>query len=102
MRRIGWLIGGAENNLESRVTRAAMKESLARLGWIEGSNLRIELRFGEGDPDRIQAHEAELVDSAPDVIVSGAGGANEAVRKQTHIRPFRSYSQLAATPSPAV
>jgi putative ABC transport system substrate-binding protein len=81
-------IGGAENNLELRAVGTALSEALAKLGWIEGRNLRIELRFGEGDPDRIRAYAVELVRLAPDVIVSGGGGANEALRKQTQTIPI--------------
>jgi hypothetical protein len=45
-RRIGWLIGGAENDQASGANRVALQDALARLGWIEGSNLRIDIRFG--------------------------------------------------------
>ena len=54
MRRVGWLIAGAESDVELRASRAALQEALAKLGWIEGRTLRIDLRFGAGDRDRIQ------------------------------------------------
>jgi putative ABC transport system substrate-binding protein len=88
MRRIGWLIGGAENDLGSRASRAALQEALAKLGWIEGRNLRIDLRFGAGDPAQIRAYAAELVGLAPDVMVTGTGAATEAVRQQTQTIPI--------------
>ena len=45
VRRIGWLISGAENDLARRANGAALQEALAKLGWIEGRNLRIDRRF---------------------------------------------------------
>src|SRR5262249_16881414 len=64
VRRIGVLTGLAEEEY------SALREGLAKLGWIEGRNLRIDLRFTLGDPDRIRAYAAELVSLAPDVIVT--------------------------------
>jgi putative ABC transport system substrate-binding protein len=88
VRRIGWLIGGAENDLGARASRAALQEALAKLGWIEGRNLRIDLRFGAGDPDRIRAYAAELVGLAPDVIVTSGGAAMGAVQLRTQTIPI--------------
>ena len=45
VRRIGWLIGRAESDSLSQASRAAFQEALAKLGWTEGRNLRIDLRF---------------------------------------------------------
>jgi hypothetical protein len=51
----------------SKANLAALWEALAKLGWVEGRNLRIDLRFP--DLNRIRASAAELVNLAPDVIV---------------------------------
>jgi putative ABC transport system substrate-binding protein len=59
MRRIGMLIGGAENDPASRRYAAAFREGLAKLGWMDGSNLRIDLRFAAGPG--VRASAAELV-----------------------------------------
>jgi putative ABC transport system substrate-binding protein len=88
MRRIGVLLGGAENDPGSPATTAALREGLAKLGWIEGRNLRIDLRFGAGDPDRIRAHAAELVSLAPDVIIASGGAATRAAQQQTQAVPI--------------
>jgi putative ABC transport system substrate-binding protein len=45
VRRIGVLVGGAEDNSNTRANLAALGDGLAKLGWIEGRNLRIDLRF---------------------------------------------------------
>src|SRR5262245_66126361 len=85
-RRIGWLVARAENL--SQADRAAFQEALAKLGWIEGSNLRIDLRFAADDPDYIRADAMELVGRAPDVIVTGAAVATRAVQQQTQTIPI--------------
>jgi putative ABC transport system substrate-binding protein len=88
VRRIGWLIGGAENDLGIRASRAALREALAKLGWIEGRNLVIDIRFGEGDPERMRAYAAELIGLTPDVIVTGGGGANIVMQRHTQSTPI--------------
>ena len=69
MRRIGVLAGGTEGDPYQKAYLAALREGLAKLGWVEGRNLRIDLRFGAGDLNRIRAYAAELVSLAPEVIV---------------------------------
>ena len=59
MRRIGWLFGGAENDRARQADLAELRESLAKLGWSEGRNLRIDYRWGVGDNDRHRANAAE-------------------------------------------
>jgi putative tryptophan/tyrosine transport system substrate-binding protein len=88
VRRIGWLAGGAESDRARQADLSAFREGLAKLGWIEGRNLRIELRFAADDPDRIRAHAAELIGLAPDVIVTGSGAATSVVHQQTHTIPI--------------
>jgi hypothetical protein len=52
MRRIGMLDGLAENDRDNQADLNALREGLAKLGWIEGRNVRIDVRFGAGEPDR--------------------------------------------------
>src|SRR5215469_13517998 len=65
-RHVGMLIATSES--ENRVYTAGFKETLAKLGWLEGHNLRIDIRFGEGNAKRASAEAAELVRLSPDVI----------------------------------
>jgi putative ABC transport system substrate-binding protein len=87
-RRIGWLIGRAESDPLSQAGRAAFQEVLAKLGWTEGRNLRIDLRFAADDPSHVRAYAKELVGLAPDVIVTGAAFATKAVQQQTQVIPI--------------
>ena len=60
---------------ESRGRIAAFVQALQDLGRTDGRNIRIDTRWGDGDPDRFRRYAAELVALAPDVIlVSGGSG----------------------------
>src|SRR6516164_3826606 len=69
MRRIGVLIGFAETDPDVQSWLAAFRGALAKLGWTEGSNFRIELRWAE-DLDKMKTFAKELVDLRPDAILS--------------------------------
>ena len=86
-RRIGVLIYGAEDNRASQDQAAALRAGLKDLGWIEGRNLRIELRF-ESDADRIRARAQELVGGAPDAIVVNTNRATRTLQQITQAIPI--------------
>jgi putative ABC transport system substrate-binding protein len=88
VRRIGWLVPGAESDRGWQANVTALREALAKLGWIEGRNLRTDVRFAASDPGRIGALATELVGLAPDVIVTSGGAATLAVHQQTHTMPI--------------
>jgi putative ABC transport system substrate-binding protein len=88
MRRIGVLGGSNEDDSATRANLAALREGLAKLGWIEGRSLRIDLRFTGNDPDRLRAYAAELVSLAPEVIVTSGGATTRVVRKTTQTIPI--------------
>jgi putative ABC transport system substrate-binding protein len=72
-RRIGVLLGLAENDPEGQARLGAFLQTLRQLGWVDGRNIQIVRRFTDGDPDRARAHAAELVALSPDVVLtSGA------------------------------
>jgi putative tryptophan/tyrosine transport system substrate-binding protein len=89
IRRIAALIGGGpDNDPVPQSYSAAFRDGLAKLGWVEGRNLRIDLRFADSDPDRIHASAAELVRLAPEVIFASTGGATREVQQQTQTIPI--------------
>jgi len=88
MRRIGVLIGPAESDPEGQTRAEALRQDLQRLGWTEGRNIRIDYRWGTGEPDRAQASAAELVALAPDVIVAHGTPAATAVQRATRSIPI--------------
>jgi putative tryptophan/tyrosine transport system substrate-binding protein len=83
VRRIGVLAASSEEDLIGRANLAALREGLAKLGWVEGRNLRIDLRFWGGDPDRGRTSAVELVSLAPEVIVTASRPDTTVVQEQT-------------------
>src|SRR3984885_16222657 len=71
MRQIGVLITGSESDPDQQYWLAASVQELARLGWIDGRNLRIDRRFAD-DIDRIRKAAKELVALQPDVILTAS------------------------------
>jgi len=54
MRRIGVLTAFADNDAEAQANITAFRQSLEKVGWIEGRNLAIDYRWGDADPERIR------------------------------------------------
>ena len=54
MRRIAVLTAFAENDAEAQADITAFRQSLEKVGWIEGRNLAIDYRWGDADPERIR------------------------------------------------
>jgi putative ABC transport system substrate-binding protein len=70
IRRIGVLHTSAPDDLHGQARNTAFLQALAQLGWIEGRNVRIDIRWGAADAERIRRYVAELVALAPDVILA--------------------------------
>jgi putative tryptophan/tyrosine transport system substrate-binding protein len=88
VRRIGWLINREEIDPEVQTDAIAFREALLKLGWIEGRNLRIDVRFGARDPKRIHDIAMELVSLAPEVIVTAGGVLTRELQQRTQTIPI--------------
>src|SRR5207302_1214799 len=88
VRRVGWLIDRNENDARVQFARATLREALAKLGWNDGGNLRIEARYGARDVDHIRDAAAELVGVAPEVILTNGSVATQELQKQTRTIPI--------------
>ena len=88
MRRVGVLIGFAETDPDVQSWFAAFRGALAKLGWTEGSNFQIELRWASDDPDRMKAFAKELVDLRPDAILSVTTPVTNALVRETQTIPI--------------
>jgi ABC-type uncharacterized transport system substrate-binding protein len=73
MRRIGVFMSLAADDKQAQARLAAFLQGLQELGWTDGRNVRIDIRWGTGDPDRNRRNAAELVALAPDVILASGG-----------------------------
>jgi putative tryptophan/tyrosine transport system substrate-binding protein len=87
VRRIGVLAAYAESDPEAQVRIAAFRQGLRGLGWTEGHNLRMELGWGTGDPDRARTLATGLISLAPDVIVAHGTPALTALHQATRTIP---------------
>ena len=87
-RRIGLLMGWSESNSDFRAFVAAFADELARLGWIDGRNARIEQLWTNADVNRARAFAQELVARQPDVIVTSTTHATAAVKHESNTIPI--------------
>ena len=88
MRRIGVLMAFEESDSTAQFWLATFRAALAKLGWTEGSNLRIELRWSAADPDRIRTFAKELVDLRPDAIFGQSTPAIGVLARETRTIPI--------------
>jgi putative tryptophan/tyrosine transport system substrate-binding protein len=88
MRRIGMLMAWSERDPEAQPRLAAFMSTLRELGWIDGRNCRIELRWSAGDLERMDRHAKELVAATPDVIIAMTNQIVETVHKLTRTIPI--------------
>jgi putative tryptophan/tyrosine transport system substrate-binding protein len=88
LRRIGVLIGFAESDPAVQSWLGAFRGTLAKLGWTEGSNLRIEVRWAGDDPDRMKTFAKDLVDLRPDAILSVTTPVTVALIRETQTIPI--------------
>ena len=63
------VVSAGEHDPEGQVRIVGLREGLSRLGWVEGRNLQLTVRFGAGDPGRIRGFVRTLLADAPDLIV---------------------------------
>src|SRR5262245_44946387 len=86
-RSIGVLMGFTQSDSETTARAVKFRQELAKLGWQEGHNVRIEWRFGAGRPDRFAALAKELVAQQPDVIVGHTTRVAAALHRETFTIP---------------
>ena len=68
--------------------RSAFTQALAELGWTDGRNVRMDLRWGGGDINRIRTLAQELVSLQPDIILTGGATATVALLRETRTIPI--------------
>ena len=83
MRLIGVPMGYVESDRVAQSWLAAFRGALPKLGWTEGSNLRIELRWSADDPDRMRTLAKELVDLRPNAILGVTTPVIAALARET-------------------
>ena len=87
-KRIGMLMNLAADDAESQARFAAFVQGLHQLGWIEGHNVRIDVRWGAGNTDSFRRYAAELVVLAPNVILAVSTPTLGPLQSATHTVPI--------------
>jgi putative tryptophan/tyrosine transport system substrate-binding protein len=89
MRRIGVLMGYAESGSSGQALIAAFRDGLQKLGWTEGRNTRIDIRWAiPSDAESIRRFAKELVALQPDLIISSTTPITAALLQQTRTIPI--------------
>jgi putative tryptophan/tyrosine transport system substrate-binding protein len=88
MPRIGVLMAVAAEDPEGQARVAMFVQALQQLGWNNGRNMRIDVRWGAVDADRYRKDAEELVALAPDVILAGSSAALAPLQRATRILPI--------------
>ena len=88
MRRVGVLMSTAADEPEGQARIATFLQALQQLGWTDGRNVRIDIRWSASNADRIRAGAAELVAIAPDVILASGGTVVGALLQATRTVPI--------------
>jgi len=88
IRRVGVLMPFLQDDPAATAEVMALQQGLADLGWIEGRNVRIELRWHGGDVERAQALAKELVALKPDVLLARSTPATAALKRETDTIPI--------------
>ena len=89
VRRIGVLMAYDENDPEGKRRVSALTQALADLGWTDGRNARVDLRWTGADINRIRALAQELVGLQPDIVVANTRTVTLALQRESwHLKIF--------------
>jgi putative ABC transport system substrate-binding protein len=88
VRHVGALMNGVPEDAIGQGDLTAFRKGLTELGWIEGRNIDIELRWPGGDIDRAQTFAKELVGLRPDVLLARTTPGADALKKETSTIPI--------------
>src|SRR6516165_10372206 len=88
VRRIGVLMPFDENDPLAKPYLSAFTQALADLGWTDGRNVRMDLRWASGEINRMRALAQELVGLQPDIIVTTSTPTTAALQRETRTIPI--------------
>ena len=94
MRRIGVLTSFMSDDPAEQTNVLAFAQTLEQSGWIDGRNVRIDIRWGADDPERIRKYVAELVALAPDVILAVTSAVTGPLLQATRAVPVVQSSKI--------
>jgi putative ABC transport system substrate-binding protein len=88
LRRIGALMSWEESDPDIKTFLSGFMQGLAELGWTDGSNVRMEVRWAGGNVDRLRMFAKELVDLQADVILATSTPSTAALQQATRTIPI--------------
>src|SRR5262249_13199209 len=88
VRRVGVLMGFAEDDAVWQNYLATFRQRLQDFGWTDGRNIRFDYRFTGEDSGRIRAAAADVVALAPDVILASTSPVVSALQQVTRTIPI--------------
>jgi putative ABC transport system substrate-binding protein len=86
--RVGILSDLASDDPEAQTRLTAFLQAMQQVGWTDGGNVQINVRWGAGNPERIRKHANELVGLAPDVILAATAVTVAALQSLTRTIPI--------------
>jgi len=95
MRRIGVLTNTASDDPLGQARMAAFLQALQQLGWSDGRNVRIDIRWGRSDVEQDRKYAAELVALTPDVILAVGTLSVAALQRESRTIPDRNRECIA-------
>jgi putative tryptophan/tyrosine transport system substrate-binding protein len=88
VRRVGVLMGYAETDPGAQAQVAALRQELLKLGWEEGRNIRVDVRFPAADAARVRAMLVELISLTPDVLLCNSNLVTAVVQAEVRTTPI--------------
>ena len=88
MRRLGILMAGAESDPHYQADVAVFREGLQKLGWVDGQNIRIEVRWAGFNAETMRRYAKELIGLQPDLILSNDTPTTATLLQQTRTVPI--------------
>jgi putative ABC transport system substrate-binding protein len=88
IRRLGILMAGAESDPQYQADVAVFREGLQKLGWVDGQNIRIEVRWAGFDAETMRRYAKELIALQPDLILSNDTPTTATLLQQTRSVPI--------------
>jgi ABC-type uncharacterized transport system substrate-binding protein len=94
VRKMGVILVYAEADPEGQVRLSALRDRLRKLGWIEGSNIQVDVRWAAGKSERMRADAVEFVSRPVEVIVANSTPLTGMLRSLTQTIPIV-FTQVA-------
>jgi len=88
VRRLGVLLGWDDNDTLARAWFSGFTQGISELGWTDGRNLRMDVRWAAGNIGRMRMYEKELVGLEPEVILASSTPVTAALQRETQTIPI--------------